>query len=499
MELNQEIMRSARICMPMCKRVVNTDISEDITLPDYYPEIRRVLCVRENMLPPAKFISGNKVDVSGVVDYNLIYVSSDGRLSSAPLSAEYSFSLPLENISEFEISDGITVLAHSTAESSSVRVSAPRKLQVRSRIRSSVSVWGKMSCAEDIQGAIDPSSIERLSDAAVCADIICESSDVVSLEAEQKLPSENCRVALAEAYVLVNGMEREGEIVRINGDVVLKMLAVCEEEELRECIIKKLPFDAETELEDAEGNDSRLRAAGSVSELTVSVEEGIASVKADIILEMCAIQNKSVNYVKDIYSLTQNSEQQTRVYELPILLENKNFSFSQSDRVELSELNFPLGAEMIDVYGGAYIDDIGFEDGKYTMRGNSRYSIICFVDGEYSNCDVRLPFEYECGGDREISCFDSCLTLNNCRAKNDGEYLNIDAEIFACCSILGSSAAEMVSRVDFYDEIEQESGVWTVCYVEKGEEPWNIAKRYRIREGDIKGDPTTDRYIMIEK
>ena len=38
-----------RLSMPMCKRVVNTDISEDVILPDYYPEIRRVLCVRENM------------------------------------------------------------------------------------------------------------------------------------------------------------------------------------------------------------------------------------------------------------------------------------------------------------------------------------------------------------------------------------------------------------------------------------------------------------------
>jgi hypothetical protein len=482
----------------MCKRVVNTDISEDITLPDYYPEIRRVLSVRENMMPPAKFISGNKVDVSGVVDYNLVYVSSEGKLASAPLSAEYSFSLPLENISDFEISEGITVLAHSVAESSSVRVSAPRKLQVRSRIRSAVSAWGKMSCAEDIEGLIDPSSIERLTAETLCADIICESSDVVSIETEQKLPSENCRIALADAAVVVNGIARDGEIAKISGDVILKMLVLCEEEDLRESLIRKLPFEAETDLDGMNG-ECGLRATGNVSEVEISVEEGVASVRVDIILEMCAVANRSVNYVRDIYSLAQESKQESRIYEMPILRDNKNFNFSQSERLELSELNFPLGAEIVDVFASAYIDNIEFEEGKYIMSGNCRYSLICFVDGEYSNCDVRVPFRYESVGEGDISCFDSALTVSGCRAKNDGEFLNIDSEIFASCGIIGSSSAEMISKVEFGEGIENESGVWTVCYLENGENTWDIAKRYRIRATDIKGDPASDRYVIIEK
>ena len=96
MDFSQD-MSTARFCMPICNRVVNTDVTEDFTLPDYYPEIRRVLYVKETMLPPAKFISGNKLDVNGVVDYTLVYVSRDGKICSAPLSAEYGFSLPLEN------------------------------------------------------------------------------------------------------------------------------------------------------------------------------------------------------------------------------------------------------------------------------------------------------------------------------------------------------------------------------------------------------------------
>ena len=73
MKIGEELGDS-RITMSLTQRDLNTDISEDVTLPDYLPEIRKVLYVRESALPPAKFISGGKVDVSGVIDYTLIYV-----------------------------------------------------------------------------------------------------------------------------------------------------------------------------------------------------------------------------------------------------------------------------------------------------------------------------------------------------------------------------------------------------------------------------------------
>ena len=192
-----------RLCMPMCKRVINTDISEDIMLPDYYPEIRRVLCVRENMLPVAKFISGNKIDISGVVDYTLIYVSNDGMLCSAPLSAEYAFSVPLENVNDFELSEGVNIMAHSTADSSTVRVSGPRKLQIRSHVRSNVNAWGKMSCCESIEGIEDPASIQRLEAEGMCAEMLCENSDIVTVTDQYTLPSENARIALADSVVTI--------------------------------------------------------------------------------------------------------------------------------------------------------------------------------------------------------------------------------------------------------------------------------------------------------
>ena len=54
------------ISVPICERVINCDVSEDVNLPDGLPDVRRVLAVKENILSPAKFIGAKALDMSGV-------------------------------------------------------------------------------------------------------------------------------------------------------------------------------------------------------------------------------------------------------------------------------------------------------------------------------------------------------------------------------------------------------------------------------------------------
>ena len=379
-----------RLCMPMCKRVINTDISEDIMLPDYYPEIRRVLCVRENMLPVAKFISGNKIDISGVVDYTLIYVSNEGMLCSAPLSAEYAFSVPLENVNDFDLSEGVNIMAHSIADSSTVRVSGPRKLQIRSHVRSYVNAWGIMSCCESIEGIEDPASIQRLEAEGMCAEMLCENSDIVTVTDQYTLPSENARIALADSVVTIQNARMDGEMIYTSGEVIVSLLIITDGKS--EKVIRRIPFEAESDLDGVEmDGDKLLRINGAVTELTINVEDGSALIEANIVLEICMMQNRTISYICDAYSTEQGSATDMKTLALPRILENKNASFSQNERVALSELNFTEDSEIIDVYGSAYVTEAALEEGKYVISGNCRYNVICFKDLSSSSSSINLP------------------------------------------------------------------------------------------------------------
>ena len=501
MNLNEELS-TCRIMMPIIKREVNVDISEDVTLPDYLPEIRKVLCVRELLLPPAKFIGGGKVEISGVADFTLIYVSGEGKLCSAPISAEYSFSLPLENMSDFEISEGLTAIAHTVSDGSSVRLSAPRRLQLRSRLRSFVGVWGKMLCAEKIVGKADESSIERLRRRAENAEILCESSDIVTLEDEYLLPDENSRIALADSSVSVSDARADGDSLRISGEAIIKLLVDGGEAGGMEKVVRKLPFEAETELDGIELSSTELcRAMGYVTDLSLKVEEGKAAIQVNLILEVCVAYNREIAYTADLYSTECKCNSTARACEIPNVICNKNSPLSVSERIPLEELGIPEGAELCDLLANATVDSATIEDGKYILRGMCKYIMIFSKDGEYACADFRTPLKYECdasASDSAISGFDVTAGVISCKGRLDRDSVNVDSELTLSVSLFGGSSAEILERAEFGEKLDKRKGVFAVCYPSSDDTLWSIGKRYSVPCDEISGNPESDLFLVIE-
>ena len=499
MKIGEELGGS-RITMSLTQREVNNDISEDVTLPDYLPEIRKVLYVRESALPPAKFISGGKVDVSGVIDYTLLYVSGDGRLCSAPVSAEYSFSLPLDNMSDYEISEGLTVMAHTFCENTSVRVSAPRRLQLKSRIRTSVGVWGKMLAAEKIVGLENEDTLERQKISAGNLELLCESSDIVTLEDEYLLPSAEAMISSAEAVVSVSEARANGDSLRISGEAIVRLLVNNGGDFER--VIRKLPFEAETELDGIViGEDSACRAKGYITDLSVNVDEGKAKIEANLVLEACVACNREVSYTADIYSTEQKCRCFTRDCAIPKMLCNKNATLSLDERTTLEELGIPEGAELIDVSAAAVVDKAELCEGKYLLRGSIRYCYIFSKDGEYAYAEQRVPFKYECdtpAEKQEVSSFDALAEVISCRARSDSGSVGVDCEILLSMSLFVSDEAIMLEKVEFGEKQEKRRGVFAVCYPTREDTLWSVAKRYAVEPSAVAGDPASDSFVMIE-
>ena len=500
MDFNQELNEMGRISMPLCNKIINTDISEDYTLPDYNPEIRRVLYVKETLMVPAKFINGNKLDINGVIDYTLVYISGDMKLCSIPISSEYAFSITLDNVSDFEMSEGFTVMAHSICDGSTVRVLSPRKLQIRSHVRSNVNAWGKKACEERIEGINDPTSIQRSMQDGICSQMICENSDVVSLEDEYVLPDENYRVSLADSSVNIKECRIDGELVRINGDAIVKMTIMNEDGNNKETVIRKIPFEAESDVIGMDIDGGELcRVSGVITDLSLNVIEGKVMTEANLVLEVCMGQNAKITYTKDIYSTDQKVKTLVSKEKMPYVVLNKNFNMSQSDRVGMNEINFSDESEILDACASASVDEMISENGKFVMRGSCKYNIICQKDGDYSYCEARVPFKYEgeCSGD--IDSFDATVNVMNCKARKDGEYISLDGELCISCTAMGVEEVEMLDCATFGEEIEKSKNEWVVCYLQGCEDVWNIAKRHSVRPQDISGDPSKDRFVMIEK
>lgn len=501
MEFKQNVSRSSRISMPMCQRTVNTDISEDITIPDYYPEIRRVMYVKEYLPTPAAFVGGGRVEISGVADYTLIYLDGEGRICSAPIASEYSFSLPLENVSDFELSEGVSVMSHSTAESASVRLSGPRRLQLRSHVNTSVAAWGVQECMASEEGEADTDCVQRLVRECTCADVICESSDLITLEDEYKL-ADGCRIALADAKTVIRRAYVDGDSIRTEGELLVKMLVSCDGEAHMERITRRIKLDAQTELDGIVlESDDPIRVSGEVNELNIGEadEQGMVSIKADLTLRVCAVAERTAEYVADLYSTKQSVELSMKKRNVPILIANGQCRISANDILTRDEAGIPEDTEIIDVCGRAIVNKVESSEEACTLVGECRYSVIYKADGETACAELKIPLRYAMEGTEAAECFEVIGDVMESDVMINGGDIIIDSQILLSYTLFGSREVEMLEKAKLGEELSHSGGEWIICYTTENDSLWSIAKRYCVASDAIRGEIGEGGFVMIER
>lgn len=484
-EYRQENLQ--RVTMPMCDKTVTHDVSGDYVLPEYQPEIRKVLCVSEKIIPPAKYISGSGVECNGNIDYKILYIGADGGLYSANVSNEYGFSSPIEGDADFELADGGVTLVNTVAESTVTRVTSPRKLNIKSKLRSHLRAYATSIVEENIYGDIDPDSIERLIKETENANICAHSSDMIELTEEISGISDDGRVISADGYVFVSDIRKNNGNVSVSGDVILKMLW-CRDGGIAEAVTRKIPFSTDIECDNID-SDSMCKATGKVTDITIDIDTGRVVCNLSAVVGISAMKNKKYKYTTDIYSTENESECVKKQMALPYAIAAINGNFSQNERINISETNIPEGANIVDIWGRAELDSCAQENGKYVFSGNCKYTAICEKDGEYSVSEIVLPARYELDGEgRDRYTSDVTGEVVSCRIRVDGDTVAIDSEIAIAADILGENDVEIIDNVRFGEKWGKEKSRMVVYYPTDSEGVWDVAKKYHVRANSLSAE-----------
>ena len=88
-EFSGDTVGNGSVQVPFPVQNLTTEVAGDFTLPDYQPEIKRLLRIGVNLLPPNRFFGGGSTEMTGMLDYFVLYVGQDGGIYCAPLSSEY--------------------------------------------------------------------------------------------------------------------------------------------------------------------------------------------------------------------------------------------------------------------------------------------------------------------------------------------------------------------------------------------------------------------------
>lgn len=469
-----------RIQAPVCNRQVGVDLSTDFSLPDYQPEIKRLLRVKAIASPPERYVGVGSADFSGTVDYCILYAGNDGAMYSASRTEEYSFSVPLEMTSDFDIGEGLVCDATVTPEMALGRVSSPRKLSLRCKLRADVRVFGTRVVEENVD-AEAANALERLRGEVLCARVLCGNSEPIVLEDEVLFDSQwsDLRMIAVDGQVLVSEATAGSGCVTCRGEVYLKLL-YCHEGSSDAPVtqVRKLPFVHTIPVDGCEVN-CECAAHGVCNDVHVTVEDGRVLCEVSVRLQVRAQRNEAVCFTRDLYSTSSEHENRYTELVLPMALKCFNGNFSLNTTLSLEEAGIRPGMRVPDASVASISVTPERESGKTCLVGKCRCHLILQDGEDLSAQEVELPFRYEMDGlSGEAVEYDPCVEAVSCRVRLDGERIAIDTELAVSACVRGEGRVRVLSEAKFGAPVKKAASVYTVCYPAKTDSLWSVAKKY---------------------
>jgi hypothetical protein len=189
----------------------------------------------------------------------------------------------------------------------------------------------------------------------------------------------------------------------------------------------------------------------------------------------------SFEYVKDMYSTENESTCLFRDYTVPSIGYCTNGNFSMNERISKENLSIPEGARIVDIYGNAWVDSTESSGEKMNVLGNVKYTLIISANDEYSSMEIVLPakYEFDCNNEN-MSSYESKMSVLSCKAREDSDYIGIDAEIGISSMGYSNNKIMVLDEISFDNRIERRKGEITVCYPNENDSLWSIGKKHHI-------------------
>lgn len=474
-------------------------IDVDFTMPDYCPQITKILKCRAVSRISSKGVNGRSISVEGCVAITVMYCDEFSRLSS------YEYQYPFSKAFETDMDiDGCNICCNTKCEYINCRAVTSRKID----IHGAVGVWitlNKRKCTEVISD-IDDENIELRRGIAPATSPMGVAEKYLLLEEEieigQGQPSIRSLIRYDTATAVRECKILNGKVM-IKGELIVRML-YCPEKGEPQTVRYAVPFSQLLEI-DGINDECECDASVKVSFLElkprVSASGEARSFMMDAKLLICCecYCNNDLDIILDAYS---------RKFEADIKKSEINFSkISHSICENFSckkSLDFPDGAiaSVVDLWCEAKVENVKATDGHLSVGGTILASIIAInSDGEPTFFERSMPFEYQ----RPINCDSKCIRCEpqievssiNYTLTSSGN-MELRTELMINAAVYECNVFPLITDLilDEKHKISQKDrGAMTIYFASGGELIWDIARHYCASVEEIKkiNDITTEK------
>ena len=485
----------------------HTEIAEEFILPDYLPDIKRV--IRADAAPKidGKYLSDGKLSFDGEVACRMLYTDEQNCLKSVTFTAAFSDSAEIACVS----SECIANLLPSP-ESLICRAVNPRRVSVRMRLDTEVSVWCTRSFRPVLSGDYGATT-EVLTEEIGCVKLICAGDNSLSaaadIEVDGALPQIGAVIACDVGMSFFECKPADGRVL-CRGEMPITVFysSPTEDGESYTALFRKLPI-AQVMNADGVTEGYECNARGSVSEIKVNVSENgfgerrILELDVSYRMYLNCVTNGNVTVTRDVYACNKDVETKEELAVFNRFARNYSTTVSVNHIGEIADI-FPSEPEnVLGVFSRPKVKTIKLEDGKrLVLEGVAENGAVLNCADGICGADYAVPFkaELEASGipaGFEYSCDAVCM---GARARIDSGKVYTDIELQINLMILGSEEKTAVVGAVFTDKTTVDDGrgvALRLFYPADGESLWSIGKQFGIsRERIAEANGMTDTSVL---
>lgn len=486
----------------VCGETVCCEAVGEYTLPDYQPEIRKILHIRAAVLPSGKYMGGAKAEFAGTVAHTVLYADAEGKLASVTLNADYDFSLPLPDGGEY------TAVVDTMAEGTTCRLSGPRKLSLRTRLRSLVHLLREECITPEIRGmgsAADQASLERLTASTESMTMSCGSSGEFTLSSTVRMdsPGTDAHVVWAGGNLLITESRAQEGGCLCRGEAWVRCL-LTEGEAAPVVVREKIPFEQFVPIEGVTDQAS-CTAFGRLVMADVTIapgegeENGTLGFDVSAEIDACATASRPCNPVQELYSTAYEMACRHRTLAVSRPLGTAMGNYTVSGSRPRSECEAENAAAIVDADGRLEISQVSVEHGRAAVSGKLIAQVIFTAAGEgqdgapaLATAEVVTPFRIETdlrpapGTHPQFDCHGELIAV---RARIEPNTLALDAEIALATRAYETKELRILESAepDHSVTVDHRGNRIFVVYPKEGDTLFGVAARYHKSRAAVAG------------
>ncbi len=471
------------------------EVNADYTLPDYLPDVSRILRTDARVCRAGKYINGSSLEYDGTVSFSIIYSTADGIIKNAEFSSDYGGSMTLG-----DFSGDCSVDADTELDSVTVRLQNPRKLSAKARI----SVSAQINCLDCTSPAVTGKCGEddircKTENIDCCFGIEASETDVAVSEdiaTASPLPAIDEIVSVFLDPYLYEIKAGDG-VINYKGNAVANILYSAAEEDPSApktyvSLLRRIPVSGEAI---AEGATESCICTGNICITSLAYRKAADASGEDRTIEtdfsysvyFDAYKNVKSEITTDMYSTGYESSTEMKTLSYRCAVSGKSFNFSDSACAELPD---DALSTVTAIRAAATVTGAEKSGGKLVFTGNTEIYAILSDGGVYMGKMFSSPFRAETDAavipdDFDFSANASVIDIKGRTA--DGK-LCADMEIMISYIVFCKKESRSVSVLSIMcDKPRKTDGGAKIImyYPSKNETLWDIAKKYGTTEAEI--------------